>query len=89
LDVGKQRRLDPVAVARKEIGVRGGQPQQHGTINNLELALDRVGRERHSIEVEVAQKRLQQVGELVRQDRCRVLHLLPESYRFEPWQKSF
>ncbi|MSP02610.1 MAG: hypothetical protein EXR07_16405 [Acetobacteraceae bacterium] len=45
------------------------------------VALDCFGLPRERIEVETGRKPLQQVGELVRSDTCRVLHLSQESSR--------
>jgi hypothetical protein len=53
--------------------------QQGRTIDQLTLALDRLGLQRQTIEVEAGGKPLQHLGKLVRQNRCcSVLHLPPE-----------
>ena len=64
-------------------------PQQGRTIDHLALALDRLGLQRQTIEVEAGGKPLQQLGKLVCQNRCCVLHLPPESSRAAPGQQLF
>jgi hypothetical protein len=65
---------------------RQGKPQQTRAIAYLAFALDRLGLQRETIQVKVGREPLQQVGKLVRGDRCCALHLSPESSRFEPSQ---
>jgi hypothetical protein len=60
------------------------QPQQARTVAYLAFSLDRFGLQRQTIEIEASRKPVQQVRELVRGSRCRGLHLLLESYHFEP-----
>ena len=64
-------------------------PQQPRAVDNLTLALDRFGLQSETIKIKASRKPLQQVGELVRQYRCHVLHLPLESNRFAPGQALF
>ena len=65
---------------RKPTGPAGKRnPQQRRATDQLSLALDRLGLQRQTIEIQAGGKPRQQIGEMVGQNRCGVLHLLPGS----------
>ena len=68
---------------------RQREPQKIRAAADFPVALDCFGLPRERIEVEADRKPLQQIGELLRRDRCRVLHLSLESSRVASGQALF
>ena len=68
---------------------RQRQTQQVRSAVDVAFALDRLGLLGEGIEIEIGGKPAQQFVEPVRRERCCILHLPPESYRFAPGQALF
>jgi hypothetical protein len=61
---------------------RQRQAQQVGAAGQRALALDGFGLPREPIEIQPRRQPVKQLVELIRRERCCVLHLPQESYRF-------